>query len=101
MDNGHAIIGATGLINNNTPSGVAYVFELSGGTWTEVKAISGGGIPISTYQISHGLSYTVQAENFAFAVAMDGNNTNAIIGSHYTDSTWQTDVGAAYIFTIT
>ncbi|MEZ4699160.1 MAG: T9SS type A sorting domain-containing protein [Rhodothermales bacterium] len=81
MYGGHALIGAIGADETASDTGSAYVFEWTGGMWTQVaKLIAGDGEPY---------------DGFGSSVALSAKN--ALIGVANNDEAGK-DAGAAYIF---
>jgi len=76
-----AVIGAYSDDAGGTDSGAAYIFEESGGTWSEVVKLKA--------------SDAAASDEFGYSVSISG--TTAIVGAHYNDDN-DTSSGAAYIF---
>ena len=68
----------------STDAGAAYIFTLSGSTWSQQAKLSG--------------SDTDGGDLFGYSVSISQNGNTAIVGAYSEDGT-ATDVGAAYIFT--
>ena len=75
------IIGAIGNDDNGTSSGISYIFELSGGTWTETAILSA--------------SDADEYDNFGGYVSISGNR---VIVAANGNSDYGTFTGSAYIF---
>jgi hypothetical protein len=76
-DGGTALVGAE---DKNTSSGAAYVFVLSGTTWTQQAELTAGD--------------AAQGDTFGSAVALAGNGRTALVGALGKNSY----TGAAYVF---
>lgn len=76
-----AVVGAVGDDDSAPSAGSAYVFEASGGSWTEVAKLTAGD--------------SEDGDNFGNAVAVDG--TVVLIGAPQDDDLG-TDSGSAYVF---
>ena len=82
VSGGVAIVGASEqTVDGNDQQGAAYVFNFSGGSWTEVRELTA--------------SDGAADDNFGYSVAMSG--TTAIIGAPFHGAT---DHGAVYVFTL-
>ena len=76
LDGNRALVGAP---YRNGQKGAAYIFDLSGGNWTETADISLGTVGVS-------------GDRFGYSVALDGSR--ALVGAVMRDG----ETGAAYIF---
>ena len=83
-DGNTALVGAIGEDTVDTDAGAAYVFTLSGGTWTQQQKIQA--------------SDRQTGDRFGYSVSLSSDGNTAIIGA-YREDTVDTDAGAAYIFT--
>jgi len=79
-----AIVGAPNEDTGGTSTGAAYIYSISGSTWTQQAKI----------QASDKASY----DAFGYSVSIDSDGDTAIVGA-YADDTTYTDTGSAYIFT--
>ena len=85
-DGNTAIIGAYREDTGGSEAGAAYVFTLSGGTWTQQQKI----------QASDAQAY----DEFGHSVSLSSDGNTAIIGAYQEDDTgFVYEAGAAYIFT--
>ncbi len=80
-DGATALIGANG---NNNGQGAAYVFALSGGTWTQQQKLYASGGAVNNY--------------FGCSAALSADGATALIGANNASPGGITQAGAAYIF---
>jgi parallel beta-helix repeat protein len=79
-----AIVGAMGDDDKGSNFGSAYIFEKTGGVWTEMAKLTPGGIPIGQFSPSFGVSVSISGDT-------------AIVGANGDDGIdWNS--GAAYIY---
>ena len=83
-DGNTAIIGAYREDTGGSEAGAAYVFTLSGGTWTQQQKIQASDIQAVDY--------------FGYSVSLSSDGNTALIGA-YREDTGGSNAGAAYIFT--
>jgi hypothetical protein len=79
-----ALVGAPNhTVNDSSGQGVAYVFKLSGGSWTQQQELLA--------------SDGAEEDRFGSSVALSGNGTTALVGApgYFSDSATK---GAAYVF---
>ena len=77
-----ALIGALGDDDNGSNSGSVYVFDLSGGTWSQmIKLTAGNG---------------AANDRFGYSVSLSGDR--ALVGALYGDDDFVTNSGSAYVF---
>ena len=84
-DGTKAIVGAHYEDTGGNGAGSAYIFAYDGSSWTQEAKIQASDLQSSDY--------------FGNSVAMSGDGTKVIVGAYSEDTTY-TDVGAAYIFTL-
>ena len=83
-DGNTVLVGASSEDTGATEAGAAYVFVISGVTWTQQAKIQSSDIEAD--------------DNFGHSVSISGDGNTAIVGSKNED-TGGTSAGAAYIFT--
>jgi hypothetical protein len=84
-DGTKVIVGAYLEDTGYTSAGAAYIFALSGGSWSQEAKIQASDLQASDY--------------FGRIVSMSGDGTKVIMGAH-TEDTGGTNTGAAYIFAL-
>jgi hypothetical protein len=82
-DGTRVIVGAYSEDTGGDATGAAYIFALSGGSWSQEAKIQSSDIQASDY--------------FGYRVSMSGDGTKVIVGANQ-ESTGATYAGAAYIF---
>ena len=83
VDGDFAIVGADrDDVDGTNDAGSAYIFQRSGGAWTQVAKLTAAD--------------KTQADYFGVSVSISGDN--AIVGSHYEDPDGRSNAGSAYIF---
>ena len=80
-----AIVGSPNEDTGFTNAGAAYIYSVSGSTWTQQAKI----------QASDKASY----DAFGYSVSIDSDGDTAIVGAYAEDAGGFTDTGSAYIFT--
>ena len=80
-----AIVGSPNEDTGGTSTGAAYIYSVSGSTWTQQAKI----------QASDKASY----DTFGYSVSIDSDGDTAIVGAYSEDPSGITDAGSAYIFT--
>lgn len=82
-----AIIGAERFDDQeDVESGLAYVFDASGGSWSQQAKLT--------------VDDPVVGDNFGRAVAMSGDGTTVIVGAHQDGQTNSEEPGVVYVFTV-
>jgi len=87
-DGTKVIVGAYGASGSTgaADAGAAYIFALSGGSWSQEARIEAPQLGYGAYDV------------FGSSVAMSSDGTRVLVGE-YAEDTGGTDAGAAYIFT--
>tara|TARA_R110000851_G_scaffold7354_1_gene28695 strand:- start:112 stop:3186 length:3075 start_codon:yes stop_codon:yes gene_type:complete len=84
-DGTKVIVGSMGDDSGGTNSGAAYIFALSGGSWSQEAKIVASDPEVD--------------DRFSIAVSMSSDGTRVILAASYED-TGGTDAGSAYIFAL-
>jgi len=79
------VIGAPGLTNGGTWQGAFYVFQESGGLWTQQQKVTAADV--------------VAGNRFGSTAAINTNGNTILVGAMYHDIGGNADQGAVYVFT--